>query len=117
MHEACHAIIAAKLGYKIGRINLLFSGAVLEAESDEFTFSDEIKISASGPLFNLAFAFLIVAFWWIWPESYNYTLDLCIVNFAIFVFNISIKNKSYFSSKYIEFIIFIIIFIFSSIKE
>ena len=88
MHEACHAIIAAKLGYKIGRINLLFSGAVLEAESDEFTFSDEIKISASGPLFNLAFAFLIVAFWWIWPESYNYTLDLCIVNFAIFVFNI-----------------------------
>ena len=88
LHEACHAFVAKKLGYKIGRINLLFSGAILEAESDEFSFSDEIKISLAGPLFNISLAFLIVAFWWIYPESYNYTMDLCIINFAIFAFNI-----------------------------
>ena len=87
-HETCHAVVAKKLGYKIGRINLLFSGAILEAESDEFTFIDEIKISLAGPLFNLILALALVAFWWIYPESYNYTLDLCIINLAIFAFNI-----------------------------
>lgn len=87
-HELCHALVAKKLGYKIGCINLLFSGAVLEAEGDEFTFSDEIKIAIAGPLFNLCFAFLIIAFWWLFPESYNYTLDLCVINFVIFAFNI-----------------------------
>ena len=88
LHEICHAICAKKLGYKIGRINLLFSGAILEAESDEFSFSDEIKIALAGPLFNLVIAFIIIAFWWIYPESYNFTLDLCIINLAIFAFNI-----------------------------
>ena len=87
-HEACHALVANKLGYRIGRINLLFSGALLEAESDEFSFADEIKISIAGPFFNLAFAFLLIAFWWIYPESYNYTLDVCVINLAIFAFNI-----------------------------
>ena len=87
-HEICHAICAKKLGYKIGRINLLFSGAILEAESDEFSFSDEIKIALAGPLFNLALSLMIVAFWWVYPESYDYTIDFCIINFAIFAFNI-----------------------------
>lgn len=88
LHECCHGYIAKKLGYKIGIIKLSFSGAILEAESDEFSFSDEIKIALAGPVFNLCFAFIIISVWWIFPESYNYTLDLCIVNLVIFAFNI-----------------------------
>lgn len=87
LHEGVHGLVAKKLGYKIGKIKLLATGAVLEAESDEFGFSDEIKIALSAPLFNLVLSLLIVVFWWLVPESYNFTLDLCIVNLAIFAFN------------------------------
>lgn len=87
-HEMVHAAVAKKRGYKIGRINLMATGAVLEAESDEFLFGDEILIAISAPLFNLALAFFIVALWWIFPESYNYTLDLCVVNLALCGFNL-----------------------------
>ena len=53
LHEYFHGLVAKKLGYKIGKIKLLATGAALEAESDEFSFDDEIKIAISGPLFNL----------------------------------------------------------------
>ena len=87
-HELVHAYFAKRRGYKIGRIRLMATGAVLEAESDEFTFNDEIIIAISAPLFNLAVALFIVALWWIKPEIYNYTQDLCVINLALFGFNI-----------------------------
>lgn len=87
LHEMVHSFVARKLGYKIGKIKLLATGAVLEAESDEFGFSDEIKIAVSAPLFNLVIALLFVVSWWVVPESYNYTLDLFVINLAIFAFN------------------------------
>ena len=88
LHELVHAFVAKKLGYQIGKIKLLATGAVLEAESDEFSFSDEIKISISAPLFNLCFALFILSLWWIKPELYNYTQDIFVINLAIFSFNI-----------------------------
>lgn len=87
LHELVHWYVAKKRGYKIGKIKLLATGAVLEAESDEFNFNDEIIIAISGPLFNLCFAILILACWWIYPESYNYSQDLLVINLAIFSFN------------------------------
>lgn len=88
LHELVHGLVAKKLGYQIGRIKLLLTGAVLEAESDEFSFSDEIYIALSAPLFNLFVSILIFCVWWIWPEAYNYTQDILVINLAIFAFNI-----------------------------
>ena len=88
LHELVHALVAKKLGYALGRIKLLATGAVLEAESDDFSFKDEIKIAISAPLFNLFIAIFLLGIWWIFPESYNYTQDVFVINLAIFSFNI-----------------------------
>ena len=48
LHELVHAVVAKRLGYKIGKIKLAATGATLEAESDEFGFSEEIKIAISA---------------------------------------------------------------------
>ncbi len=88
LHELAHALVAKRLGYRIGKIKLMASGALLEAESDEFSFSDEILIAISGPLFNLFFCLVIIVFWWLVPESFNFTQDLCVINLAIFAFNV-----------------------------
>ncbi len=83
-----HALVAKKLGYELAKIQLSASGAVLDGESDEFAFKDEILIAISAPLFNLCVAILLVAFWWIFPESYNFLQDEVVINLAIFAFNI-----------------------------
>ncbi len=88
LHEMCHGICAKRLGYRIGKIKLLATGAVLEAESDQFSYADEVKIALAGPLFNLAFALILVVFWWLVPETYNFTQDLFVINMAIFCFNL-----------------------------
>lgn len=88
LHEMVHGIVAKKRGYTLGKIRLAMGGALLEAEGDEFSYKDEIAIAIAGPLFNLFAALIIIAFWWIYPESYNYTLDLAVINLAIFAFNI-----------------------------
>lgn len=87
-HEMVHFFVAKKLGYKLGAIRLSMTGAVLDAKQDEFSFKDEILIAISAPLVNLAVGFLLVSFWWIVPESYNFLQDLAVINFAIFGFNI-----------------------------
>lgn len=88
IHEGMHAFIAKRRGYKIGKIKLMATGAVLEAESDEFSFSDEIIIALAGPLINLVLVLLLIVCWWIVPETYNFTLDLCVINLVLFAFNI-----------------------------
>lgn len=87
-HELVHSFVAKKLGYKLGKIRLSMTGAVLDAKQDEFSFKDEILIAISAPLVNLVVGFLLVSFWWIVPESYNFLQDLAVINFAIFGFNI-----------------------------
>lgn len=87
-HEMVHYFVAKKLGYKLGAIRLSMTGAVLDAKQDEFSFKDEILIAISAPLVNLVVGFLLVSFWWIVPESYNFLQDLAVINFAIFGFNI-----------------------------
>jgi len=81
-------LVAKKLGYQIGKIKLLITGAVLEAESDEFSFTDEIYIALSAPLFNLSVSIFILCLWWIKPEIYNFTQDILVINLSIFLFNI-----------------------------
>lgn len=88
LHEMVHNYFAKKQGYKLGKIRLSISGAVLDASGDEFAFKDEILIAISAPIFNLLLALLFIAFWWIYPESYNFLQDVVVINLAIFAFNI-----------------------------
>lgn len=87
-HEFCHAIVAKKLGYKCNKITLYPTGAILYGETDEFTFKDEILVSLAGPLSNAILCILIVFFWWIFPEFYNFTNNLVVANLSIFMLNI-----------------------------
>lgn len=88
MHELAHLIVARKLGYRLNKIRLMPFGAVLEAEQDEFAPSDEIKISLAGPLFNLLFAVIIVALWWVKPAAYYKTVDIMVANLSCGLFNL-----------------------------
>lgn len=88
LHEFAHAYVAGKLGYACEKITMSPFGATLYAECDEFASKDELKIALAGPVFSLIIALLCVCVWWILPEIYNYTMDLCMANFAIFLLNI-----------------------------
>ncbi len=88
LHEEAHAFVAKKLGYKTEKILISPLGASLYADTDEFTNNDEFKIALVGPLFSLSLSFICVCMWWIYPESYNYTMDFCMANFSIFLLNI-----------------------------
>ena len=88
MHELCHFYVAKKCGYRMEKIVLYPFGVSLCGETDEFSFSDEIKISLAGPFFNLFICVLCVASWWLFPLSYYYLSVFCFVNLICCVFNI-----------------------------
>ena len=88
IHEMCHMIVAKKLGYFCNKITLYPSGALLNGDTDEFTFKDEILISLAGPISNVAICIFCVFLWWILPEIYNYTVDFLVANLSIAIFNL-----------------------------
>lgn len=88
LHEGGHAVVARRLGYKCMRVKLMPYGAVLEAESDEFTPRDEILISIAGPVVNIVLVFVCVCFWWVEPGSYYFTCDFVVANLSCGIFNL-----------------------------
>lgn len=88
LHELVHMIVAKKLGYVCNKIKLMPFGAVLDAESDEFCYKDEILIAISGPLFNLLMSLICVTFWWINPATYYLTCDFAVANLVCGIFNL-----------------------------
>lgn len=87
LHECAHSFVAHKLGYRMDKITISPLGATLYADADEFTSKDEFKIALAGPMFSAICALVCVALWWIEPELYNYTMDFCMANFSICIFN------------------------------
>ena len=88
LHETAHFIVAKKLGYVCHKIKLMPYGAVLDAETDDFSFYDEIKIAIAGPLCNLFLCLITICLWWLWPVSFNYTEDFMLSNLVIGLFNL-----------------------------
>ena len=73
----------AKLrGYGMGVITIMPYGGSLQC-GDDYNDGDNILIALSAPLFNLAVATFIVALWWLMPDTYNYTRDLCLANLSL----------------------------------
>lgn len=88
LHELSHLLVAKKLGYVCHKIRLMPYGAVLDAETDDFSFKDEIIIALAGPLFNLAISLVIVCLWWIYPSLYNFTDEFLLCNLIMGLFNL-----------------------------
>ena len=49
---------------------------------------DEIKIALAGPITNFFLVLCIVALWWMFPSTYNYTYIFCYANFITAIFNL-----------------------------
>lgn len=86
IHESAHALVAKRLGYKLENFYLMPYGACLQYQ-DIFAENDELKIALAGPVASLIAGFITVAVWWIFPETYNFTENFAIANFALAIFN------------------------------
>ncbi|MDE7191798.1 MAG: hypothetical protein K2O35_04965 [Clostridia bacterium] len=86
-HEVAHNRMAKLRGYGMGVITIMPYGGSLES-GDDYNDGDNVLIALSAPLFNLAVAAFIVALWWLIPDVYNYTLDLCIANLSLGLVNL-----------------------------
>ncbi len=88
VHEYGHYIVAKKYGYKMLKVRLMPYGAELCGEEDEFIFNHEIVIALSGPITSIIFSGLLVMSWWLVPNIYNYTIELCMASFVCGIFNL-----------------------------
>lgn len=86
-HEIAHNRMAKLRGYAAGVITVMPYGGVVDCQ-EEYSDSDNILIALSAPFFNLAFATFIVAAWWVIPEIYNYTQDICLASLALGLVNL-----------------------------
>ena len=86
-HEVAHNRMAKLRGYAMGVITVMPYGGSLES-GDDYNDGDNILIALSAPLFNLAVAAFIVALWWLIPDVYNCTLELCLANLSLGLVNL-----------------------------
>jgi len=85
IHEAGHAIVALRYGYKLKRVRLLPFGAELCGQ-DLFLPLHEIRIALAGPITNFGICLICVALMWVWPAAYS-NLKLvfdCSLSLALF---------------------------------
>jgi stage IV sporulation protein FB len=88
LHELGHYICAKKLGYKLNNICFMPYGAMINLESTALRYRDEIIIAIAGPLVNLVICIVLLALWYIFPTSKNFTSDFLITNLITFLFNL-----------------------------
>lgn len=86
-HELAHSRAAAWRGYKLGNITLMPYGGVIDC-TDGYADKDGVVISLAAPLFNATVAVCVVALWWLIPDSYSYTKDICSANLALCIVNL-----------------------------
>lgn len=87
IHEIGHFLASEKYGYALKRITLMPYGAIIEGNSLDISFKDEIFIAIAGPLINFLIVVFFVAIWWLFPITYPYTdlavlanLSICLIN-------------------------------------
>ncbi len=87
IHEIGHFMASEKYGYALNRITLMPYGAIIEGNSLDISFKDEIFIAIAGPLINFMVAVFFIAIWWVFPITYAYTdlavfanLSICLIN-------------------------------------
>lgn len=86
-HEIAHNRMAKLRGYSAGVITVMPYGGVVDCK-EEYSDSDNILIALAAPFFNIAFSTFVVAAWWVIPEVYNYTQDICLASLALGLVNL-----------------------------
>ncbi len=87
IHEAVHLIAANNRGYQFRNITLMPYGGTI-ACCEKIQKDDETFISLIGPISNILIAFILIAFWWLVPESYYFTNNFVVSNMTIGLFNL-----------------------------
>lgn len=86
-HEVAHSRAAEWRGYTLGTVTLMPYGGVI-AGGDNYDAKDGVIIALAAPVFNALCAVSVVALWWLVPESYSYTRDVCTANTAMCIVNL-----------------------------
>lgn len=86
-HEVAHSRAAEWRGYTLGTVTLMPYGGVI-AGGDNYDARDGVIIALAAPVFNALCAVSVVALWWLVPESYSYTRDVCTANTAMCIVNL-----------------------------
>ncbi len=69
LHEASHAVVARRLGYRVSSITLHFLGGATQVEGEARTARQEFLIAVVGPLTSLAVGGVGVALWFVTPDG------------------------------------------------
>ena len=86
-HELAHSRAAAWRGYTLGAVTLMPYGGVIDG-GERYSAADNVFIALAAPLFNAAVAVCAVALWWLVPDCYAYTVDVCVANASMCVLNL-----------------------------
>lgn len=87
IHECAHALCARFFGYRLNVLTLMPYGAVISGEENLHS-NDAFFIAVIGPIINLLLATITVALWWIFPETYSYSLTFFRINMGLAIFNL-----------------------------
>ncbi|MCM1043743.1 MAG: hypothetical protein NC350_06055 [Corallococcus sp.] len=88
LHECAHMAAARKMFYKCAEMQLSAFGAVLYGDFSDAGGKDRAFIAMAGPLANAVCMIVCAALWWIFPESYRFTLDFCEANAGMALVNL-----------------------------
>lgn len=58
------------------------------AGGERYSAADSVIIALAAPIFNGAVAICTVALWWLMPECYAYTRDVCVANAGMCLLNL-----------------------------
>jgi len=87
-HEYGHYFVAKKRGYKLDNFCIAPYGICLNYKEKFFQPKDEIAIAIAGPCMNFALSLLCCCLWWIFPSSYNFTVDFVYHSITLGFFNL-----------------------------
>lgn len=88
IHEYSHAIVAEKLGYRLSNITLAPFGICLNIDNSSIEKLDSIKIALAGPCVNFGLAVILMAIWWVFPQTYVMTKVFFEANVVTGLFNL-----------------------------
>ena len=87
-HELIHYYVAKRFGYNFNKILFLPYGGMLYGRNNKIIDKHEIAIAISAPLFNVLISLIFIAFWWIFPNTYEYTVVFVASNISLGFFNL-----------------------------
>ena len=88
IHECGHSLMAEKLGYKLKNVTLMPYGAMVSGDMTGMSVKEEIAVVVAGPCTNFLLGLMILALWWLFPETYPYTSLAAQANFALAFVNL-----------------------------